>query len=727
MPSVSVLYINDAIVGPHLQLLRNVCDPTSRSRPHVTVRYFDKVDRTRADHLRKHVDHINLIGPGAFGLEDPSPEANVVIFLRCESEDLERLEHKPDFPASELHITLYDGESAEFARELLWILKGFHWRIRVPLAEGTKLTEIAIKPHRARQPKKQRDYPQELKHLFHSITSQELTERYLIDLPDKLKLDLVKAICEHLQFEARNLPVAEPIYRDDLTYETMLSSNHASALPASVGPSCLFITPPELAEDMAKLAVSLLGPNVKIDFGDPAVGVGGFYQALRQVVQTERIASAIGIEIDSRMAAVAYRKWGTRGLDVRTGDYLHMEQLPHRNLILANPPYLRHQKIPADIKEKLRERASVITGHRVNARAGQYVYFLLLSDKWMKPDAVAVWLIPSEFMQTEYGAAIRQYLTQKVELDRVHRFNPDDPQFERAHVLPAVVAFRNHPASTEHLVTFTEGGTLFKPTKEIIVNLAELRKDDSWSMRRRSTEARNGTVLRIRDLFTVRRGIATGANQFFVLRRERAQELNLPDSALRPILPKARALPSNVVNREPDGYPSVNPQLSLLDCSLSEEQVAAHYPAMMTYLNRAKTLGILDRSLVRNRHPWYKQEHRDPAPFLCTYMGRGGKNYPPLRIILNKSDAIATNTYIMMYPRERLATILKDRPILIEDLFRLLKEAAQDNILHNARIHAGGLHKIEPGELLMVQLPSHPQWLDSALYGQLPYEGELNG
>src|SRR3990172_4883895 len=98
-----------------------------------------------------------------------------------------------------------------------------------------------------------------------------------------------------------------------------------------------------------------------------------------------------------------------------------MERLPPRNLILANPPYLRHQRIPRERKEKLRERASVIMGKRVNARAGQYVYFLLLSHQWMKPGAVAVWLIPSEFMQTAYGVAIREYLTEKVELDRVHR------------------------------------------------------------------------------------------------------------------------------------------------------------------------------------------------------------------------------------------------------------------------------------------------------------------
>ena len=68
MPTVSVLYVNDKVVGPHLDLLRRVCEPASLSRPHVTVRYFDRLPIT-AEHLNTSVDHIDIIEPGAFGFE----------------------------------------------------------------------------------------------------------------------------------------------------------------------------------------------------------------------------------------------------------------------------------------------------------------------------------------------------------------------------------------------------------------------------------------------------------------------------------------------------------------------------------------------------------------------------------------------------------------------------------------------------------------------------------
>jgi hypothetical protein len=41
-------------------------------------------------------------------------------------------------------------------------------------------------------------------------------------------------------------------------------------------------------------------------------------------------------------------------------------------------------------------------------------------------------------------------------------------------------------------------------------------------------------------------------------------------------------------------------------------------PALWQYLQTAAARGIRDGYLVGKRSPWYKQEHRAPAPFLCT-------------------------------------------------------------------------------------------------------------
>jgi hypothetical protein len=144
----------------------------------------------------------------------------------------------------------------------------------------------------------------------------------------------------------------------------------------------------------------------------------------------------------------------------------------------------------------------------------------------------------------------------------------------------------------------------------------------------------------------------------------------------------------------------------------------AKYPKLALYLSTAEERGLRDRNLLRHRNPWYKQERREPAPFLCTYMGRGRVNGQPLRVIWNKSDAVATNTYLMLYPRLSLATLM-EQPGIAGEVFELLKKAARETMSEKWHVHAGGLHKIEPGELLEVSLPQIPDWLMSATMDQL--------
>ena len=63
-------------------------------------------------------------------------------------------------------------------------------------------------------------------------------------------------------------------------------------------------------------------------------------------------------------------------------------------------------------------------GVEVNGLAGLYVYFLLLATAWMEDGGIAAWLIPSEFMDVNYGAALKGFLADRVTLIRAHRFDP---------------------------------------------------------------------------------------------------------------------------------------------------------------------------------------------------------------------------------------------------------------------------------------------------------------
>lgn len=702
MPSVSVLYIDDGVIGSHLELIRNICEPKSKSRPHVTVRYFDKLS-VPEDHLSTFVDHIDLLEPGSFGLGEQDSQDNFTVFLRCKSDDLLPLEHKPYFPTSEFHVTLYDGESRSLAKRLLSLLQKFEWSFRLQVPPSTALTEIQIKPKRAHRAISHttRVYRAGPSKLSEELFGRGLEFDYLESLSEIAKINRVRKICESLSRYTKHLQRVEYVASSkNLAASSDVLNNHA-----------IHLTPPELAQEIAQFAVLSLTKDQRgaIDFGDPAVGTGAFYSAVLKELPRTAIRSAIGVDISPVHVEAAKWRWEDKNMQVIEGDYLHLDRLPKRNLILANPPYLRHQGIPGEYKTELRQRASADLGMRISGLSGQYVYFVLLSHKWMQVGAVAAWLIPSEFMRTDYGAALRYYFTNQVELIAVHQFSPKDPQFENAEVLPCVVLLRNVRPSRHHKVRFSTGGSLSEPETTRLVDIAELKVSSKWSMHKRGQIEKTKEYLRIGDLFSVRRGIATGANEFFIMERKEAKARGIPDEMLKPILPKIKALNSDIIERLEDGYPDVDKSLCLFDSDMQENEIKRRYRKLWSYLESGKDEGVTLRYLVARRKPWYKQERRAVAPFLCTYMGKAHSGKPAIRFIWNKSDALVTNTYLMLYPHPPIENLLEVRPELKEILFNLLKDTSQKSLREYSREHAGGLEKIEPRELEAVLIGPMPE------------------
>ena len=283
----------------------------------------------------------------------------------------------------------------------------------------------------------------------------------------------------------------------------------------------------------------------------------------------------------------------------------------------------------------------------------------------------------------------------------IHRFDPNDVQFDDALVSSAVVWFRKEKPPAGHQVRFSYGGTMQQPATSKSVSVLDLERADKWTRFPRQDAEAEYDGYRLGDLFAIKRGLATGDNGFFIVDEDKARSLNLPAKFLRPILPSTRYIKADEINADGAGVPLLDKRLFLIDCDRPETEIARDEPALWAYL-RTGLEHVAPRYLCRSRKVWYAQERRAAAPIVCTYIGRSDHERRPFRFLLNNTKATATNVYLMLYPQPVLAKQLTRDPAALRLLWQALNDISRETLLGNGRVYGGGMHKLEPKELANV-------------------------
>lgn len=465
-----------------------------------------------------------------------------------------------------------------------------------------------------------------------------------------------------------------------------------------------YATSYDMANEITSHVANNFIPESKknLSFLEPAVGTGVFINALLSSIKVDSL-NVKGIEIDPVIFNSTSEIWKNYNLDLINDDFFKVKvDKELYDLLITNPPYVRHHHISKEMKAKLKGAVKDEFDIKVSSFSGLYCYFIFMSHKWLKENGTATWLIPSEYLDVNYGAAVKEYLTKFVTVKQIHKYDSSSTKFSDALVSSSVLIYEKTKPEENSIVRFTYGDSIENP--EIIrdVPLRELNPNEKWSKKYSNiTLIRNEEVLG--DYFNIKRGIATGANSFFILNRDQILTLELPFECFKPILPSIKELETNIIESDINGFPTINSQYFVLDLDLSMDEIKNKYPNLFIYLQNGIEDGILEGYLVKKRKIWYKQETRKPAPFYCTYMGRSSKA-KTFKLIWNKSNVIITNNYLALYPKENLIRAIDSNKISYQEVYDVLNTITEENFLLEGREYGGGLKKIEPKELEKVKL-----------------------
>jgi len=718
-----VLYIESGEVCSALELMRRVCDPSSRSMPHVTVRY--STQKMRRDDLQEYsetvVDHLILVGPASFDSLGGESGGLRTLIIRCESDKLEALSDKPDFPDTVFHITIYDGAESKLASDALAMMREFRWNLKLSLHNGRLENPVDRKVTPMLGPNDRIRLSEDARRLLARIGGRKVSGADLIELSDTERLVLLRELCEVIDRSGEVERVARPPAKlQRLSHaaiegqgyfwsEDEISALHPiggqSVLGKHLRPTGSFLTTPRLARDIVRAVLAFHEPGDPIHFGDPAIGSGIFYARLLEQAGNYTIASGLGVEMDEWRARRTAERWSRTGLSVRLGDFLS-EPVPDQmwNLVIANPPYVRSQGLDARSMTPRREELEKRHGIRIGGRADLYVYFILTAHFWMEESAVAAWLLPSEFLSANYSSSLREYLIGKVQLLRVHSYGSDSSEFANARVSSTVVIFRKAKPMTGAEVEFSSGGTLDAPVERLQVSASRLDPAAKWSWPNLRPPAHiPSTEPTLGELFQVQRGIATGANAYFVLSDEQLGDLDVNRRWVTPILPRARLLTSDVVECDEFRNPLVEGRRWLIDTNEPIEEIRSRSPRFAAYLDKV-FLEVGLRRLVRGRSPFYRQERREAPLFVFVYMAKGGAGASPRRFYLNHSRAVVLNNYLGLRPRPVFSDWLNAATGRDMRVLEGLITISPEELDRCGRQYVSGLLKLEPGDLKSVRL-----------------------
>lgn len=173
-----------------------------------------------------------------------------------------------------------------------------------------------------------------------------------------------------------------------------------------------YFTPEPLARAIAGWGVRALTEVVL----DPAAGEGALLVAahgrMREMGRPDgaRLHAVELHEATHRRLTLAGDALSIPSANLRRGDFFHLsETLPSPDVILMNPPFVRHHDIPARAHERMRATVREL-GAPIGGRASSWAYFLMQALRILKPGGRIAAVLPSDVLGASYAQQVLEFI-----------------------------------------------------------------------------------------------------------------------------------------------------------------------------------------------------------------------------------------------------------------------------------------------------------------------------
>ncbi|MBR0432702.1 MAG: Eco57I restriction-modification methylase domain-containing protein [Bacteroidaceae bacterium] len=345
---------------------------------------------------------------------------------------------------------------------------------------------------------------------------------------------------------------------------------------------------------------------------DPCFGRGVFVNSL--LANTEFVV--YGVEIDE----VSYAAFGnpdeTR-CHLKNGDFFDVEGA--FDGIIMNPPYVRQEELeklaPLGVtKQKLQSACWIMN---ISSKANLYMYFILRAILLLREGGELIAIFPNSWTNTSVG---KQFCEQM----KLHGYITDFINVEGE-------AFEGSPMVDVCILKFIKG-----MRGETRYQTMRITQDDSLLIEdvRHLKNEISGNLVRLRSVASIRRGITTGANKFFVN---------------PPLFTQTHLVSILSSPKDCTGYTTKHcrqDKLLAIKSSdiLSEEEEIYLGNSAKVILKEGKPLTL--KTLINEDQPWYYITVPETAQIVFSYIVRNN-----LKFVLNVENCNVRDNFYMISSR----------------------------------------------------------------------------